>query len=341
MSSKSNGFRLRYLSIRRLVFLVKCKTGPHADSLIFTQYVLPDVVPQKVFFCGHDVTKFLTMRNRLTMFSYLFLCNVAFEHGFKVSEVRSFFKVNQSKAARKLRLGTVGRISAPYQMVLERDKSSNEIARSGIEDSVGASAPGSRKRKHSADDNDDVPLSLRVTLQRGPEPSVRNPVSSEVQSEASVSESQSDPYARGRALLGATSEMKNSVGFTMFKKFVVFDSALKLILLNIEPRLKMLANRVELYWTLVNNGVPAGRVMELTKCYLEEHYPYLLTPKAMLSLLNDVISFSGRRVHRGEAQEFISYTPASMAFLQESRRRWFDEPEFMRGFQDRLPIANR
>jgi hypothetical protein len=94
---------LRFVSIRSLIFLVKDVSKSHFKSEYFTQYVKPDVRPIKVYFKGHDVTRFLTCKSHLTQFSYVFLANIAYQEGFKMSEVRTFFKLNNNTAAVKSR----------------------------------------------------------------------------------------------------------------------------------------------------------------------------------------------------------------------------------------------
>lgn len=303
-------FKLRYLSIHRLVFLVK-RVGPDGP-LYFTQFVQPDVVPKKVYFCGYDVTKFLTFKNTLTNFSYIFLCNIAFDHSFSVKEVRAFFRINNSakmRRVRKLAKNTITVSSVPVDST------------PGLEDIT--SSVRKRSRPPALSD-DDIPLSRRVRTTDA------TPSSSSVAPPPSAVPVTPVPGLElGARLLAASSESVNIVGLTAFKKFVVFDSALKLVFLNIEPNIRFTMCRAEYYYTLITNGLPFGRCLSAFKDFLSKVHPYMLNPKFLTDMVNDVIRFTGRRV-----SDMVLYTPLSYSVVDMSRI--FEDP-----FQPGLSTSSR
>lgn len=74
----------KHLNLYKLLFFVK------DTSCYFTQYYKANVRPIKVYFLGHDVTRFLTSRSNLTNYTYKFLADIALSLRFSVKEVRSY-----------------------------------------------------------------------------------------------------------------------------------------------------------------------------------------------------------------------------------------------------------
>lgn len=287
-------FKLRYLSIRRLVFLVK---SIQSGTEFFTQYVKADVIPKKVFFCGHDVTKFLTFKSTLSQFSYVFLCNLAFEHVMTVREVRTFFRINNSKSVKRVR------------KVVASCKQGSRIIRNDEVKSVEQDSTPGQGRKRKLSTTSDSGTDANVNVKRR-----------EQSSSVDVCD-----LSLGARLLASTSRMENSVGLTAFKKYVVFDAAFKLMVCNLVPDVRFPVSRAEMYFTLVNAGLPYGQCMSAFQNYLTKFYPSFLQMDAVKQLLDDILRFSGRRIVVGSCSE-VSYSPIE---LNEIKRRWsgrFTEP---------------
>lgn len=76
--------KFNHINLLRCVFLVKDST------VFFTQHHKLNVRPIKVYYQGHDVTRFLTSRTNLTNYTYQFIATTAVELRFSIKEVRSY-----------------------------------------------------------------------------------------------------------------------------------------------------------------------------------------------------------------------------------------------------------
>lgn len=324
MTVKNFANKLSYyrdFAIDKLIFLVK-PIGSVSKTCFFTQFVLPDVRPLKVYFKSRDVTRLLTFKNNLTQFSYEFLCGIAYEESFRFGEIRSFFHVNnKSTTIKKMRKDLRPTKNSPplkrvsFQMgtgipgtIASEAPAAHPPAADAVQPSTDEPSVLPVLGKRHLEDVDDVPLAKRVMEE--PEGVGGNPSPDCLITASGVS---------FEALPAASEDFLTKAFFSKRPNFI---AALRLVALNIMPGLRFPQSRYEMYYEL-SRQARDDKILFKFKRFLELEMPSLLKPSNMLQVVNDYISFGG--ISMGER---TAYYHTTLDIVEMRKPEWFCDIAF-------------
>lgn len=333
--------------INKIVFLVKNAINPSACSFFFTQHLLPDVKPYHVYFRGMNMTKFITGKQHLTLFSYEVLAILSSEYGWTFRDVRSYFNINfKSKrlknisvASRKIQdvapLATkrvsfqqsnVEQESERIVEVVEVTKTSlkrkrdrdlikdakTSFSKIDVDEKKSETSVSSLKRKERSSSPSEDPASQKLCSAR-----VGLDSSNSHSGALDIATKQPSASSEGKEVFKVNGLDIHTL--RMFSKFANFSAALKLVALNIMPSLRFPQTRFELYYGLMMEGFDENVLLRF-RDFLEVRFPQLLTAKALHQVLNEYISFGGVA-----SNDRTVYYHQDISLVQSKKNNWFSK----------------
>jgi hypothetical protein len=287
------------------------------------------VKPYHVYFRGLNFTKFLTGQQHLTLFTYEVLASLSSEYGWTFRDIRSFFNITfKSKKIKKILSSTPSkkiqketpiytkRVAFSSGGIIQNDSCANRSAQDSncIDHSrevsvIPVDEKGQRipplmtnKRRRSASPSE-ISLSKRMTMIA--------PVVEPINSQPDVSTEISN---KGAKVDNGELDFRT---IRLFSKFTNFSAALKLVALNIQPKLRFPQTRFELYYGLMQEGFDT-HVLEKFKEYLALKFPSLLTAKGLHQVLNEYVHFGGIAVG-----DRTVYFDQPLSLVEKSEEKWF------------------
>lgn len=342
---KSKNLRT-YLDYRvnKIVFLVRNAINSSSNAFFFTQHLLPDVKPYYVYFRGMDMTRFITGKQHLTLFSYEVLSILASEYGWTFRDIRSYFNINfKSKrlknlslssrklqhtipiAAKRIAFQSAGTesLNVSDNNIVPRDsnnrkrKSDKELiaeakrSMHSVPSTVQEQLPtsSSKKRERSVSPSD-VPLSQRLCIAQV---ACSQPI--EADNSQSV-DKQTRIIQPGASAIGGEFDLRTA---RLFSKFTNFSAALKLVALNIMPNLRFPQTRFEMYYGLMSEGFDSD-VLERFRSYLAVRFPPLVTAEGLHQVVNEYVRFGGLSI-----QDRIVYYDQDLELVKKKKSDWFSK----------------